>query len=978
MKITHKIRSAFAGIVAGAMMFSVASAMPAVSPEESFDANAAGTCTINTSKLYQSIDGFGGINHPEWYGDLTDADRKIAFGNGDGELGCSILRIFVNPDKSQWSKALPTAQYATKNGITVFASPWEPPSNLAENGSAYGGKLHLPKKNYGAYAEHLNDFGTYMKNNGVDLYSVSVQNEPDYAKEWTAWTPDETTDFIANYGDKITSTRLMSPESFQYGAWGNGKDYYTKILNNAKAYENCDLFGTHFYGTPRSKMDFPALENCGKKLWMTEVYVPDSSVDANKWPDNLEQAVNIHDALVVGGMQAYVVWPLRRNYSIIYESTHSISKRGYIFGQFSKYIRPGDYRIDATESPSSNILISAYKHSDTQIEIVAINNSTTEINQVFDVSSRTITNVDRYRTSGTENLAPTKNMSASGSGFNAQLPAQSVSTFIVTLKSDGVEVPTSGEDPTYEPPTTPGPIEPDANGYYFHDTFEGSNCDWEGRGSATVTLSGRQPYADKEALLVQDRAATWNGAQKVLDENTFKAGESYSFSVNATYLDGSAESTKMMLSLQYKDSEGTTQYGHIAEGTTVAGKYVQLANTSYKIPDGATDLILYVETAEGSTTDNFYIDEAIVAVKGTKIDGPAETKFAYGDVTFDGKINVFDVIAARRGLTNGFTDSAAERAADVDQSGKVEIADVVQISNFVLGRITKFEVTAPPKSEYVYNSAVSFKAAPDKYFEAISSDKAGKIVQENYTGINGAKTMYVYLPNGYDSSKKYNVFYLMHGGGENEKTCFYDNSTHIGNMLDHMIANGELEPMIVVTPTFNNCPSVDGNGGAATVWDEMRKTIIPYIEGKYSTYAASTSEADLKASRYHRAYGGFSMGGGSTWNMMINNLDVCAYYMPLSGHCWAGATGIQNAIDKFGLKPNEYFVFAATGDKDIAYDNLSGLCNSLKADTQRFKYTSDFSKGNFYYLVASGKDHYWGNVRHYIYDALPSFFHEGQ
>ena len=971
MKITSKIRSAFAGIIAGAMVLSVASALPEA-PEDRFDAYAASACTINTNKVYQSIDGFGGINHPEWYGDLTDADRKLAFGNGEGQLGCSILRIFVNPDKNQWSKALPTAQYASKNGITVFASPWEPPSNLAENGSAYGGKLHLPKSNYAAYADHLNNFGTYMKNNGVDLYSVSVQNEPDYAKEWTAWSPDETTDFIANYGDRITSTRLMSPESFQYGAWGNGKDYYKKILNNAKAYANCDLFGTHFYGTPRNKMDFPELESCGKKLWMTEVYVPDSKVDANKWPDNLEQAVNIHDALVVGGMQAYVVWPLRRNYSIIYESTHSISKRGYIFGQFSKYIRPGDVRIDATEQPDSNILVSAYKHSDSQIEIVAINKGTSEVTQQFNVSGRSIKNVDRYRTSGSENHAATKRMEANGSTFYSQLPAQSVSTYILTLEGDGVEVPTSSE----ETPTSAQPQGPDENGYYFHDTFEGSECSWEGRGSATVTLSGRQPYAGKEALLVQDRAANWNGAQKVLDSATFKAGETYSFSVDATYLDGSAKSTKMMLSIQYKDSEGDTKYGHIAEGSTVAGKYVQLANPNYTLPSGASDFILYVETEGGS--DNFYIDEAIAAVKGTKIDGPAETKFASGDVNYDGKINVFDVILARRGLLKGFSDGTAKLAADVDENGKVETSDLVQLCNFVLGRITKFEVYIPPKSEYVYDPAVTYKEAPGEYFNAISSDKAGKIVQENYSGINGNKTMYVYLPNGYDESKKYNVFYLMHGGGENEKTCFYDKSTYIANMLDHMIANGELEPMIVVTPTFNGCPSVDGNGGAATVWDEMRKTIIPYVEKKYSTYADSTSEADLKASRYHRAYGGFSMGGGSTWNMFINNLDICAYYMPLSGHCWAGAAGIQNAIDKSGFKPNEYFVFAATGSEDVAYGNLSGLCNSLKGDTKRFKYTSDFSDGNFYYLVAQGKTHYWGYVRHYIYDALPSFFHEGQ
>ena len=183
MVMLNKLKSALAGIVAGSMLATTFSLFPVNNADPDLEANAASVCTINTNKLYQSIDGFGGINHPEWYGDLTDADRKLAFGNGEGQLGCSILRIFVNPDKNQWNKALPTAQYASKNGITVFASPWEPPSNLTENGSAYGGKLHLPKKNYGAYAQHLNDFGTYMKNNGVDLYSVSVQNEPDYAKE---------------------------------------------------------------------------------------------------------------------------------------------------------------------------------------------------------------------------------------------------------------------------------------------------------------------------------------------------------------------------------------------------------------------------------------------------------------------------------------------------------------------------------------------------------------------------------------------------------------------------------------------------------------------------------------------------------------------------------------------------------------------------------------------------------------------------
>ncbi len=41
-----------------------------------------------------------------------------------------------------------------------------------------------------------------------------------------------------------------------------------------------------------------------------------------------------------------------------------------------------------------------------------------------------------------------------------------------------------------------------------------------------------------------------------------------------------------------------------------------------------------------------------------------------------------------------------------------------------------------------------------------------------------------------------------------------------------------------------------------------------------------------------------------------------------------------------------------------------------------FTYTSDFSKGNLYFLEADGLTHWWRFVRHYVYDALPYFFHE--
>ncbi|MBR7085145.1 MAG: carbohydrate binding domain-containing protein, partial [Oscillospiraceae bacterium] len=500
-----------------------------------------------------------------------------------------------------------------------FATPWEPPANLAESGGKLG-KLHIPRSNYGAYAQHLNNFGNYMKSQGVDLYSISVQNEPDYASEWTGWTTDETTDFLANYADKITSAKVMSPESFQYApenvSWvaDGGKKYYTKILNNSKAFANCDLFGTHFYGTQRGWMDFPALENCGKEIWMTEVYVPNSEADsANRFPEALDVSENIHNGLVVGNMSAYVWWYIRRSYCLLTEDG-KISKRGYCMAQYSKFVRPGDIRIDATESPEKNVYISAYKNSKNQVIVVAVNKGDNGYAQQFSLAKgESITDVDRWRTSSNENLALTENLEYNGSSFFAQLPAKSVSTFVISTNG------TAGPQPTEAQPATEA--QPDANGYYFHDTFEDGVSDWKGHGASDISLSGRQPYAGSEAAIIQHREKTWNGAEKALNSNVFKAGNTYSFSANMLCLDSDQPSETFALTLQYTGTDGETHFASIARAETATGNWVQLANQNFKIPEGATNCILYAETA--NTTSNFYLDEIIGAKAGVAVNGPA-------------------------------------------------------------------------------------------------------------------------------------------------------------------------------------------------------------------------------------------------------------------------------------------------------------------------------------------------------------------
>ena len=69
---------------------------------------AASDVIVNLSEEYQVRRGFGGMNHPEWIGDLTAAQRETAFGNGPNQLGFTVLRIFINEDRNQWYRAVPT------------------------------------------------------------------------------------------------------------------------------------------------------------------------------------------------------------------------------------------------------------------------------------------------------------------------------------------------------------------------------------------------------------------------------------------------------------------------------------------------------------------------------------------------------------------------------------------------------------------------------------------------------------------------------------------------------------------------------------------------------------------------------------------------------------------------------------------------------------------------------------------------------
>ena len=142
------------------------------------------------------------------------------------------------------------------------------------------------------------------------------------------------------------------------------------------------------------------------------------------------------------------------------------------------------------------------------------------------------------------------------------------------------------------------------------------------------------------------------------------------------------------------------------------------------------------------------------------------------------------------------------------------------------------------------------------------------------------KRALVYLPHGYDPEQAYNILYLMHGTGDDEN---YWLRTHPSNkiMLDRMIAQGEIEPLIVVTPTFyveDDC--ADGLDALTFSFrEELRNDLMPAVESKYATWAGTPDDAGFAASREHRAFAGLSRGAVTTANSALcGSLDYFAYF----------------------------------------------------------------------------------------------------
>ena len=245
------------------------------------------------------------------------------------------------------------------------------------------------------------------------------------------------------------------------------------------------------------------------------------------------------------------------------------------------------------------------------------------------------------------------------------------------------------------------------------------------------------------------------------------------------------------------------------------------------------------------------------------------------------------------------------------------------------------------------------------------------------------KTALVYLPPGYDNSgrTRYNIIYWLHGWQMTNQEFLTLGDHGTVHLLDHLINNGEMPPVIVVSLTFDrdNAPQdYDRSIAEMSVFDqEVCRDLLPALESVYPTYAEGTDEASLQAAREHRAFSGFSLGGVATWYEWERARDLFAYFVPMSADSWtitqnggyeATLATAQRLSELAQKPPRDFLLIQTNGDQDTFYQQIDAMMIEL------MRRPEIFHERNLIYLKKKDGQHDMLAIWEMVYNAFPRLF----
>jgi enterochelin esterase-like enzyme len=262
-----------------------------------------------------------------------------------------------------------------------------------------------------------------------------------------------------------------------------------------------------------------------------------------------------------------------------------------------------------------------------------------------------------------------------------------------------------------------------------------------------------------------------------------------------------------------------------------------------------------------------------------------------------------------------------------------------------------------------------FLAGPEADFQDNKPVPHGDVRKVWYqsTTLKDQRRMHVYTPPGYDSSgDKYPVFYLLHGGGDEDSG--WSTVGRAGFILDNLIAAKKAKPMIVVMPNGSLPRPAVAPGGkldpkeVAALQDrfigELLKDVVPHVEKHFRA----------KTGPENRALAGLSMGGGQAMRVLTTSPDQFGYVAIWSAGLLGGDPAtfekqnesfLKNAA---GVNKSVKLLEITVGDKDFALAGSKALAGVFE------------KHGVKHELKITGGGHTWINWRQYLNELTPKLF----
>lgn len=253
--------------------------------------------------------------------------------------------------------------------------------------------------------------------------------------------------------------------------------------------------------------------------------------------------------------------------------------------------------------------------------------------------------------------------------------------------------------------------------------------------------------------------------------------------------------------------------------------------------------------------------------------------------------------------------------------------------HFLVDGVKVYDPKAPEAAET--SALLRVQPTGDDFF-AMKNVPHGAMAERYYhsKSLDTMRRMHVWTPAGYETSaEKLPVLYLIHGGGDTDKS--WPTVGCAGAILDNLLAEGKMKPMIVVMPN-GSVSKASLEGGVTLFAEDLMNDIVPYIESNYR----------VLADKDNRALAGLSMGGMATLEAGLNNYKMFGYLWVLSSGWFANDTKTYEVkgaylkkIAKDFNKTVRALHFTQGGPEDIAYNNCKEMLKLFDAAGVKYQYS---------------------------------------